>query len=600
MGFKDNPIVYLTLKTWEFSKGNRKNVILYVLLFLCAHTINFLEPLVIAKVLNIVQEQGISSTSFPTIVMWLASILVLYAGFWIFHGPARVMELKNSFLVRANYKKFLLDGTMNLPAEWHTNHHSGDTIDKIEKGTFALFRYSGHTFEVIEFVTRFVSSYLALAYFNLHSSYIVLFLLVMTITIIIKFDQVLVRYYKKLNFAENEIAAKIYDTISNITTVIILRIEKLLSKAMFRKIMKPLGIFVTSRKISEVKWFLVTMCTGLMTFFVLSSYIYSNLKAGTTVLIGTVYVLYGYVQRINGLFYRFAYKYGEIVKQKTDVHNSEILSNEFRKKKSVKQVSLDRDWNELQVSGLQFTYPDELSDKNKNRKNSPHLDQVSLIIGNKQKIALVGESGSGKTTLLKLIRELYHPQKLKLYLDGKEIKHGFSSISSEFALIPQDPEIFSTTIKENITLGVQHKLDHIKKFTEMARFNSVAERLPHKYNSSIVEKGVNLSGGEKQRLALSRGLLACEDKKIVLLDEPTSSVDPKNELLIYKNIFKSFKNKTIISSVHRLHLLSLFDKVYYFKDGKVVASGSFDELLKKSFEFRLMWKRYNRAQENKL
>ena len=595
MSFKDNPIVYLTLKTWEFSKGNRKNVVLYVLLFFCAHTINFLEPLVIAKVLNIIQEQGITTDSFSTIVMWLTSILVLYVGFWLFHGPARVIELKNSFLVRANYKKFLLDGTMNLPSEWHTNHHSGDTIDKVEKGTLALFNYSGNTFEVIEFIIRFVSSYLALSYFNLHSSYIVLFLLIMTMTIILKFDKVLIGYYKRLNFAENEIAAKIYDTISNITTVIILRIEKLLSNAMFKKIMKPLGIYVRSRKISETKWFLVTMCTGLMTFFVLSSYLYSNLKAGTTVLIGTVYVLYGYVQRINGLFYRFAYKYGQIVKQKTDVHNSEILSKEFRKKKYVRKISLNKNWKEIQVKGLQFTYEE---DNIKN--NNPHLNNISLIIGKKQKIALVGESGSGKTTLLKLIRELYKPQKLKLYIDGKELKYGFSSISSEIALIPQDPEIFSTTIKENITLGVTHKLEYIKKFTKMARFNSVAEKLPHKYESSIVEKGVNLSGGEKQRLALSRGLMACEDKQIVLLDEPTSSVDPKNELLIYKNIFSNFKDKTIISSVHRLHLLNLFDRIYYFKEGKIVAAGSVDGLLKKSFEFRLMWRRYNRAQENKL
>ena len=119
------------------------------------------------------------------------------------------------------------------------------------------------------------------------------------------------------------------------------------------------------------------------------------------------------------------------------------------------------------------------------------------------------------------------------------VKGGFKSISSYISLIPQDPEIFSSTIKENITLGLSFSDKEIKKFTDLARFSDVVKKLPKGLNSSIVEKGVNLSGGEKQRLALSRGLLASEDKEIILLDEPTSSVDSKNELLIYQNIYDS-------------------------------------------------------------
>ena len=132
----------------------------------------------------------------------------------------------------------------------------------------------------------------------------------------------------------------------------------------------------------------------------------------------------------------------------------------------------------------------------------------------------------------------------------------------------------------------------------MARFTEVAERLPKKFDSSIVEKGVNLSGGEKQRLALARGLLACEDKAIVLLDEPTSSVDSGNELAIYENIFREFKDKTIISSVHRLHLLQQFDTIYLFENGRIIASGSFAELLQLSPEFQAMWEKYSQAIEN--
>ena len=127
----------------------------------------------------------------------------------------------------------------------------------------------------------------------------------------------------------------------------------------------------------------------------------------------------------------------------------------------------------------------------------------------------------------------------------------------------------------------------------MARFTDVVSRLPKKFDSSIVEKGVNLSGGEKQRLALARGLLASEDKSIVLLDEPTSSVDSRNELAIYKNIFQTFEDKVIVSSIHRLHLLSLLDTIYFFDKGKIIASGSLEYLLQTSMEFQELWKKYH-------
>ncbi len=590
MFFKNNPVVYLTKKTWEYSKGNRGNVILYGCLFLVANAINFFEPLVVAFILNMIQERGVNAASLPSLIAGLSLFIILSVSFWIFHGPARVIERKNAFLVRANYKKHLLEGTMNLPAQWHTDHHSGDTIDKIEKGTYALYRYSGSTFEVIETIMRLIGSYFALVYFNLHASYIILFMIIITLNIILRFDKYLMKLYKKLFHAENRISAKIYDIISNITTVIILRVEKLVSRSIVKKIMYPFYTYTRSSKISEFKWFLVSFCSSIMIFLVLASYIYFNVRKGSVVMIGTVYALYGYVQRISGIFYRFAYRYGEIVREGASVKNAEEISDEFKEKKKVKEIDLGGRWKELRIENLNFSYHA--------RKGSVlHLDNISLSIKRKEKIALVGESGSGKTTILKVMRELYEPKNVKVYLDGELLKDDFKAISSDITLVPQDPEIFSTTIKENITLGINHRLDYIKKFTNMACFTDVVNSLPKKFNSSIVEKGVNLSTGEKQRLALARGLMACEDKAIILLDEPTSSVDSKNELQIYHNIFKKFKRKTIISSIHRLHLLHLFDKIYYFKNGKIIASGTFRGLLKTSKEFKKLWEKYNRTEE---
>ena len=101
-----------------------------------------------------------------------------------------------------------------------------------------------------------------------------------------------------------------------------------------------------------------------------------------------------------------------------------------------------------------------------------------------------------------------------------------------------------------------------------------------------------MSGGEKQRLALARGLLASHDKAIVLLDEPTSSVDVITEEKIFRNIFNAFVGKAIVCSLHSLHLLPLFDKIYFFENGKIIARGKFNELLEYSEEFQKIWENF--------
>lgn len=585
MKLKDNPIIFLLTRLWKYSKGNRKWVITYISFFVIANSVAALFPLVIAKLLNVIQEQGLNEQSLPKILFYLLLFFLIEILFWSFHGPARIIENKNAFLARANYKQYLLRGVMELPIEWHVNHHSGDTIDKIEKGTTALYRFSKSTFEIVQAVIRLVTSYIVLAYFNHYSAIIVLVIFVFTITLITRFDKIIIRQYKVLNRTENQISEKIFDSISNITTVIILRIEELVASSIFKKIMSPLSLFVKNSRVNETKWFLVSLCSSFMTILVLATYFYANLHAGTAILVGTVYALYGYVDRISEIFFRFAYMYGEIVLQKTSVLNAEEISEHFTTTKEMAKMKLPESWKSLKISNLSFSYDQE--------KNSDlHLDNVSIEIKNGARIALIGESGSGKTTLLKIIRELYRPQKVKVSIDGQTLRNGFEEISHDIALIPQDPEIFTTTIKENITMGVNHSADYIKKFTDMACVSDVIENLPNKMDSNIYEKGVNLSGGEKQRLALARGLMACEDKSIVLLDEPTSSVDTQNELRIFQNIFREFEKKSVIASVHRLHLLRLFDEIYFFKDGEVIASGTFNKLLKSSPEFNEIWDKY--------
>ena len=125
---------------------------------------------------------------------------------------------------------------------------------------------------------------------------------------------------------------------------------------------------------------------------------------------------------------------------------------------------------------------------------------------------------------------------------------------------------------------------------ETAHFTEVIRHLPNGLQSNIQEKGVNLSGGQKQRLALARGILAAKSSEIVLLDEPTSSVDQKTQIKIKKKLFAACKNKAIVSSLHRLYLLSYFDYVYILQNGHIADEGSFADLKKRSALFNDLWK----------
>lgn len=585
-----NPLVYLFRKTWHYSADNKKMVIGFWLMFVVAESIDLIfQPLIWARVINVIQEQDITSENIGTLFTLLMLTLVVELFFWSLHGPARVLERTNAFKVRVNYRKYLLGGVMSLPMEWHVEHHSGDTIDKIEKGTSALFSFSEDSFEIIYAVVRLIGSYVILIYFSPPAAYIVLAMIFISAWITMRFDKVLIGQYQQLNRAENKISESVFDAVSNIATVIILRVEHFVFIAIMNKVGSPFELFKQNSRLNEVKWFLTNVCCNVMTWIVMGVYFWQNIGTEQRVLLGNVYLLISYLTKISGLFFEFTRMWGDIVQRKAKVMNSEELADDFKSRRRIVQ-SLPEYWCRLCVEGLNFSYHTEDG-------ADLHLEKVSFCVNRGERIAFIGKSGSGKTTLLKIIRDLYHPRDMFLTVDGDLLWHGFEGISSAVALVPQKPDIFATTIIENITIGAEYDMDLIRHYTDIACFTDVAESLPHKFNSSIKEKGVNLSEGQQQRLALARGLLACQDKSIILLDEPTSSIDTVTEMKIYQNIFREFVGKTIISSVHKLHLLSFFDRIYLFGDGQIVASGTLSELLSQCLEFQHMWRQYHEHQQ---
>jgi ATP-binding cassette, subfamily B, bacterial len=585
-----NPLLYLIAQMWRFSKGGRHLVLCYSLMFIIAGTTSLLGfPWVWSKMIDIVQKEGINSSSLHHLLMLLLLPIILQVVFWGLHGPARVLERVNAFKVRANYRQYLLQGIMTLPMEWHVSHHSGDSVDKVEKGASALYDFSGTSFEIIYALVQFAVSFAMLAYFSRSSAYSMLAMVGLTIFVTVFFDRILVRQYKELNRSENSISESVFDAIANISTIITLRVEKLVFNAICHKIDSPLPLFRRNNTLNETKWFLTNMCATLTTALVLATYFVTHSHDPQGVLAGNVYLLINYLDKLATFFFKFTAMYGDILQRRARVMNAEELTAEFREESFTDHI-LPHDWKSLSMEGLTFSYSSSPNAR-------PHLADINLEIKRGQKIAFVGKSGSGKTTLLKIIRDLHTPQALSLTVDGVHATEGFAGIARAITLVPQLPEIFATTVGNNITLGAEYDENTVRKYLDMACFTDVVADLPKGLDSSINEKGVNLSGGQMQRLALTRGLLACENKDIVLLDEPTSSLDSTTEMAVYRRIFAGFAGQTIISSVHRLHLLKLFDRICFFEEGKIIAVGSLEELLGQCPAFQVLWAEYGQRDE---
>ncbi len=531
--------------------------------------------------MNTIQKDGITPDNLGRLYWLLSLMIVNVLVLWSIHGPARVMELTNAFKIRASYRKYLLKGVITLPMEWHTDHHSGDTIDKIEKGTRSIYEFSEESYDIIYSITRLIGSYCLLVYFSHSAAYIVIIMIMISVLITMQFDKVLIKQYTILNKSENKIIESIFDRISNITTVITLRVEKLVLDIISKKIDEPYKLFVRNNCLTETKWFLTSLSCVIMTVSVLGMYFWQISSSGQAVLMGNIYLLMRYLDRISDLFFKFTGKYGDILKQRSRIANSELLSDDFKERSLTNHV-LPKNWKELSIKDLTFSYSGD-------RDGEANIKNASIEIKRGQKIAFVGKRGSGKTTTLKIMRDLYQPHKLNLSVDGEIISHGFDGISQAITLIPQTPEIFASTIGDNITFGAEVEDKSIRKYTDIACFTEVVDKLPKGFESTTKEKGVNLSGGQQQGLALARGLLACEGRDIILLDEPTSSLDKLTEQTVYQNILNAFSKETIVSTVHGLHLLPLFDVTYVFDEGRIVGKGTVTELLQTCPQFIKLW-----------
>ena len=221
-------------------------------------------------------------------------------------------------------------------------------------------------------------------------------------------------------------------------------------------------------------------------------------------------------------------------------------------------------------------------------ENNNVVEDLSLKIKKNSSVALVGESGSGKSTIIKLIMGLVKYDKGSLLIDGKELsKINLNSYYDNVTYVSQEAPIFDGTLRENLVFDKKIDDDEIIKVLKLVCLDKLFEKLEDGLDTELGEKGIRMSGGERQRVALAR--LFFDDSKLIILDEATSAMDNITEKTVMENVLKHLDDKTLIVIAHRLETIKDVDKIYVLSDGVIQEEGKYKELLDKNGYFTKLY-----------
>jgi len=216
------------------------------------------------------------------------------------------------------------------------------------------------------------------------------------------------------------------------------------------------------------------------------------------------------------------------------------------------------------------------------------LDDISFEARPGELVALVGLTGAGKTTLASLLPRFYEPTAGRVTIDGVDVRdYDLRAMRERIALVPQEPVLFAGSIAENIRYGrLDASRDDVEQAARAAHVHTFVERLPHGYDSLVAEAGATLSGGERQRLGIARALL--KDAPILVLDEPTSSLDALSEEIVFDALRRLRERRTTLVIAHRLSTIRDASRILVLHDGRVIAQGTHDELIVSNDLYRRM------------
>ena len=384
---------------------------------------------------------------------------------------------------------------------------------------------------------------------------------------------------KEINKEKDRAVAEVSESVRGIREIRALGIRKSMNDN-FKNIVRNIYFKINKQMITERNynaWIYILNCTLEFVIFTTCILLIINKTGSFAFFMAMTYYVYRFMNTIELMMNLST----SIQKMKVSIERlSEILDNKLYKDEKFGIVSKTDILGNIEFKNITFKYPNE---------EKEIFEEFNLTIPTGKKVAIVGKSGQGKTTIFNLLLRYFDSDTGVILVDDIPIEDFTEdSLRENIAIIRQEPFIFNKTILENLKIIDPYMpLKKIRNACKLAEIDEYIMSLPNKYDTMIGEGGINLSGGQKQRLAIARALL--KNSKIILFDEATSALDNDNQSKIKQAIDNLVKDHTIIIVAHRLSTIIDADVIYLIDGGKVVASGTHKQLLKKSSIYKNLY-----------
>lgn len=504
----------------------------------------------------------------------LAVVLVRAIGKWLF---IHFVNLFEGGIIRDLKIKYF-NHIINLSHSFHTTHKTGSMISKLTRSGGAVERMSDVLiFNFAPLMFQAVVSIASLIYFSWIPAVILLATTLVFIGYSFYIQSISQSANLKANTQEDFEKANIADIFINMESIKYFGKEKLIEKKFAS--LSMLTRLAWLKNWHYFRWLDAgqNLILGIGYIFLIylsvKQFLAGTISLGTLVFVYTVYSslignLFSFVYGVRN-FYRSMADFDELFKYGK-------ISQDVRDKEGSREIRIAS--GEVEFNKIWFAYDKRII-----------FQGLTLKVPAGKKIALVGHSGSGKTTLVKLLYRFYDVNSGSIKIDGKDIRDvKQESLRSEMAIVPQEAVLFDDSVYNNVAFSKPNaSKEEVLQAIRFAQLDKIIKDFPQKENTIVGERGIKLSGGEKQRVSIARAILA--NKKILVLDEATSSLDSLTEHEIQQDLKELMKNRTSIIIAHRLSTIMNADIIVVMSKGKIVQIGNHNKLIKQEGEYKKLW-----------
>ena len=559
----------------KYLQAYRKQIFVLAILSLLSAMGNAATPYLAGKLLDVMfgQAKSILIFSYPvSMVVLILSLWLLARLIMDFAGRYKtLLQEELGAVIDADYIINGFSKLIFLPISFHKKSKIGEVTARIQRAAGWLEQIINRM--IINLAPEFFSIFIALIFtFFIKPELSVLLLgaIGVYVFILLRVAPRLSVISQKMNRAYTRAYGDAYDVVANVQAVKQATAEKYEKRKLFRNFrLRAARLWTDYIRIGGNLSFAQGLLVTFTQFFLFLASIYFIRKGELTV--GGLVAFNGYAAMLVGPFVPLGRNWDVLQNGLVAVERAEEILRQPEEIYVPRDAIILRDVKgQVEFRQVGFRYA---------RRQQQVLKDISVKVEAGKTIALVGESGVGKTTFIDLISFYYRPSSGKIFLDGHDTsKIDLTTLRSAIAVVPQEVVLFNDTIKNNIRYGRFSASDEeVLRAAQSAHANEFIQSFPNKYSQVVGERGIKLSTGQKQRIAIARAIL--RDPKILILDEPTSALDAKSEAFIADSLSKLLTNRTTFIIAHRLSTVRRADLILVFEKGSIVEQGSHEELI---------------------